>query len=465
MDEDSVVFNASGAPFARLEIGLSGTVAGWTVRAPSMHHNNVTDGPGLIFPQLEVTGEPERCTARYEARAGSGLSLFVPLEAAGWNGKLIVTAHGGSSYGRVGTPAPHFGAFRPLANLNKYVGTMIDKGYAVAHTRRSAAIAVQLGDMRVTFADGSEQDGFHIGTHAGILVEWAQLAQARIAERMGRTPSHTYLYGFSSGAMQGRLLNYVPGINAGAAGLPVFTGLLLDDCGGGVPMPVEAPDPARFVPQIDLTHALYTAPEGPPVLENKRANARLLLEYGLGERSRHYELAGVSHFDAGYGPEDMGRGRDSVAHTIDLAPLMSAMIDRLDAWVTHGTPPPPSGHVALPEVAAPLGVYYAYPAELGDARVSLQTTGFAAYDGRNLEPLDGLGRLVDMNGSGVRERRETLSAAWARLGLIAAGSSVDRSVYVERVAAVARTLAAAGFIDPASTGWYVTRAQSALICG
>jgi hypothetical protein len=457
---ESIVFNARGVPFARLHFALSGSIGGWTVRAPEVHHNNVTDGPELLFPQLEVRGTPEPCTVHYDADGGTGLDLFVPTQSADWNGRLFVTAHGGSSYGRAGTLPPFRGAFRPYGNLNKYVGTLIDKGYAVAHTLRSSNIAIDRGDLRVTFPDGSEGRGFHVGTHGGILVRWARLAQRLIGDRLGSAPDATYLYGFSSGAMQGRIINYVPAVNHDRDGR-VFDGLLLDDCGGGVPRPVSAPQRAAFVPQIDVTHGLYDAPGGPPILTYKRENAHLLEGYGFGDLSRHYEIAGVSHFDAGYGPEDMGRGRDAVAQNIDLAPIVSALIDRLDAWVTAGTAPPASRTVKPPEVAAPLGVYYAYPAELGAARIGLQTTAFAPYDGRNLEPLDGLGRLVDMNGNGTRERRETLSCAWTRLGLIAPGEIVTHERYVDAVTAAAVRLAGDGLLDPAAIPHYTERARSA----
>jgi hypothetical protein len=148
---------------------------------------------------------------------------------------------------------------------------------------------------------------------------------------------------------------------------------------------------------------------------------------------------------------------------IDLSALMSALIDRLDSWVVQQKAPPPSQVVAPPEIAAPLGVYFPFPTELGTARVGLQTTGFAAFDGTNPEPLDGLGRPIDMNGSGKHERRETHSAAWARLGLIAPGALVDRGAYIARVSAVAEKLAADGLIHPAAVPWYFERARSALI--
>ncbi len=434
------------------------------MREPGPHHNNVTDAPALLFPQLEVTGTPEPCSVRYGEEGKHGISLFVPADAAAWNGKLIVTAHGGRSYGEVGTLPLFGGPFRWLANANKYVGTFLDRGYAVAHTRRSSAIPVAGGDLPIAFDDGTPGANGHLGTHAGVLVDWAQIARAEVAQRLGRGPAHTYLYGFSSGGMQARILNYVPGINRDADGTPCFDGLLVDDCGGGVPRPLLGPPPREtFVPQIELTHLLYAGGPAPNVVAYKRENADLLVGAGLGDRFRHYEVLGVSHFDAGYGPEDLGRGRDAIAHNLDLSPLVAGAIDLLDAWVTAGATPPASHTVALPDVAAPLGVYYPFPPELGADRLGAQTTAFAAYDGVSLAPVDGIGRLVDMNGSGRRYRRETPGEAWKRLGLRASNGPLEREEYVARVAATALALADAGLIDPASVTDYVARAQTALL--
>ena len=108
----------------------------------------------------------------------------------------------------------------------------------------------------------------------------------------------------------------------------------------------------------------------------------------------------------------------------------------MDTWVEKDVPPPAtkmdmvepgaankngndkSSAVALPEVACPLGVYYIFPPALGPVRRRWSgDRAFAAFDGANMEPLDGRGVFVDMNGDGVRDKRETVSQAWQRLGL------------------------------------------------
>lgn len=460
IQSEEVAFNSSGHPFARVAVGISGTIDGWTVRTGPAFKTMVTDGPELIFPQLGVNGDAERCVVKYDYSGGSGMTVFFPLNAEHWNGKLIVTAHGGISYAAVGVIAPAKG-FRSFANLNKFVGTMIDKGYAVAHTLRSSALNAEVADLPARFESGEEAPGFQLAAHAGLLTRWGTIARRYVEHRLQRPASHAYLYGYSAGGIQGRLLNYKPSLNDDGDGKRMFDGLLIDDSGAGLPIPIGDPDKAAFVPQIDLTHLLYVPAAGPPFLDNKRQNAKLLAASSVASRHRHYEVHGVSHLDAGYGPEDMGRGRDSVFQSIDLSPLISAMIDRLDEWVCDDIPPPPSRVIDLPETAAPLGVYFVHPTELGTARVGLQTTGFAFFDGRNLEPLDGLGRLVDMNGSGTRETRETLSDAWARLGLVDAGTPVTLDVYVARVKNVASGLADDGLIDRDSISTYVQRAYEA----
>jgi hypothetical protein len=214
----------------------------------------------------------------------------------------------------------------------------------------------------------------------------------------------------------------------------------LDDAGGGLWLPklmvndkdvlfTTDQDRQRFAKQIDITHMLYSG-ETEDYLQNKRENARILREKGLEAKHRMYEIRGVSHFDAG----QVSRS-DLVFQSLDLTAVFDALIERLDSWVEKDIAPTPTksdlmklsrannginkdSAVALPEIACPLGTYYIFPPQLEPGRRGGQETAFAAFDGTNLEPLDGRGVFVDMNGNGVRDKRETVTQAWQRLGLL-----------------------------------------------
>lgn len=489
-----IVLNARGKQFRRLEIGLSGTVGGWAVVKRQLYSTSFTDAPDIVFDQLGVTGPRFRGIARYEADKGAGLTLFLPVNAADWNGKLFVTAHGGHSYAGVGTLVPRAGApvFHPFANVNKYAGLLIDKGYAVAHTRRSSDIAPDQGDMTVTLENGRTVTGYQVAYHGGLMTTWALMARNIIRQRLGRPPKQIYFYGFASGAMVGRLLNYQPGLNDDGEGHPVFGGILADDPAFGLWLPIlrkdgrdtlftDAASRARFVKQIDVAHQLYHEPEHAPHLDTKRRNAALLRAKGLGDRHRFYEIRGVSHYDAGFGPKDWIGRRDLTFQNLDLTPVISALIDHLDAWVDKGKAPPATRSddkslggigdkgepinraIALPPVACPLGVYFVYPPELGDRPVGLRITGFAAFDGVNLEPLDGRGRLVDMNGNGKRDKRESVVQAWRRLGLVAKNEGFTRLVYTSCVTRVSEGLAKNGLIVRGAELYYKRRAPMILL--
>ncbi len=488
-----IVENAKGKPFRRLEIAVSGTVPGWAVVTKQPNSTSFTDAPDIVFDQLGVTGKRYRGIARYEAGKGSGLTLFIPVKAADWNGKLFVTAHGGHSYAGVGTLVPRGGAavFHPLANINKYAGMLIDKGYAVAHTRRSSATEPGKGDMTVTLETGRTVSGYQVAYHGGLMATWALLARNIVRQRLGRSPSRVYFYGFASGAMVGRLLNYQAGLNDDGEGHTVFDGILADDASQGLWLPVVRKDGEdmafkdeasrrRFVKQIDVAHLLFQAADAPHLV-NKRRNAALLIAKGLGARHRLYEIAGVSHYDAGFGPRDWIGRRDLVFQNLDLTPVMSALVDHLDAWVDENKEPPATRSddkalggvddkgqaintaIALPRLACPLGVYFVYPPELGDRPVGLRVTGFAAFDGVNLEPLDGKGRLVDMNGNGKRDRRETVEQAWRRLGLVAKNEGFTRLVYTSCVTKVAERLAKERLIPKGAELYFKRRAPTILL--
>jgi Alpha/beta hydrolase domain len=477
---DEIVFDLKGRPFRRLELRISGTVAGFAVKqGPRSGYFN--DAPDLVFTQSGNDGPRFAGVGRYEGATGHGMSLFLPLNAGDWNGKLFVTAHGAGPYGGVGTLIPRHAEadFNPLTNLNRYVGLMIDRGYAVAHTLRSSHIVG--GDVVATLDDGTVLPKNNVSSHAGFIAGFTAIAENIVRQRLGRDTQRRYFYGFSAGSMMGRHVQYLPGANKGLDGRRLFDGFLLDDAGGGMWLPIlkvdgkdvlfGGRDAERFVPQIDISHALYLGDTG-DFLKFKRENARLLAQKGLGDRHRMYEIRGVSHFDAGQTSLP-----DLVPETLDLGGLMESFIDMLDRWVDKGIAPPPTRSdvleiaggehdgksrnpaIALPEVACPLGERFVFPPAHGISRRSFQETAFAAFDGANLEPLDGHGGFVDMNYNGIRDRRETVGEAWARLGLIMPGEPFGRRAYVACVASAAAKLVGEGFLPPGLIGWYVRRAE------
>lgn len=481
---EETVFNVKGHKFRRVEIRLSGAVEGWASREKGSRSIYFTDGPEFVMTQSGLTGPRSRGVGRYDAAKGHGMTVLYPEDARNWNGKLYMSAHGAGSYGAVGTLIPRDPnrKFPPLTGINRYVGLMIDKGYAVAHTMRSSDRT--RGDVSVSLEDGTTLDNYNLSSHAGLITSWGQLARTMLTKRLGSPPQRIYFYGHSAGGFLGRQINYQSGANADVEGKPFFDGFIIDDAGGGLWLPkltvnnqdvlfASQEDRARFVKQIDVTRVLYAGDTG-DYLQNKRENARLLKEKGLGTKHRLYEIRGVSHFDAG----QVSRP-DHVYQNLDLGGIFDALIDRMDAWVEKDIAPTATksdiaalnetnrsikaenAAVALPEIACPLGVYYVYPPELNPGRRGGQETAFANFDGTNLEPLDSRGVLVDMNGNGVRDTRETVAQAWRRLGLLKSGQKMTVATYQTCVKEAASALVTQGLL-PATVGeHYVEQASKA----
>jgi len=184
-----------------------------------------------------------------------------------------------------------------------------------------------------------------------------------------------------------------------------------------------------------------------------------------------YEARGVSHFDAG----QLSRP-DLVFQTLDLGGLIDSLIDLLDQWADKGKEPPPTKSdllelgdinrdgvnenpaIAFPEVACPLGVYYIFPAAHGSSRRAGQETAFAAFDGVNLEPLDGRREFVDMNGNGARDKRETVAQAWQRLGLLKKGENLTHGKYISCVTDSAAKLTEESLLPQKMISYHVKKA-------
>lgn len=475
--------------YQRLDIGISGTVDGWAVKE-KLPMPQLASAPEFLYPQGGITSPRFHGTLRYEASKGTGMTLIYPQGEAAWNGKLFVTVHGSSGSFKQGTLKPWnqlLDPDRPLGDLSKYEKLMLEKGYAVAKTRRNAS---STGDYSVRLDDGDVLDGWNLNTHTGLLLGFAQLAENILEARLGERPSSTYWYGHSAGGMTARLINYKPGENLDANGDPIIDGFLNDDSGGGRYLPFVEKNGRntlfeteesrqQFIKTIEFPHQLFIrhrsrpgVPEwiSPVYLTNHRITARILREKGLGDKLRMYEVRGISHM----GDEYLEDGKRGDISTVLLSRLMDGLIDLLDQWVENGIAPPATRSdllelgdangdgvnenqaITMPEVACPLGVYYPYPPSMGTGGVSW--TAFAPFDGRSLEPQDGRGVFVDMNLNRYLDHRESVQEAWHRLGLLKPGENFNRESYRACVETAVIQLKRTRFLTEQAAALYLQQA-------
>ncbi len=458
--------------YTRLDFGFHGNTHGY-IADGGARAAYFTSAPEFVFVQTGSAANWQKAQLHFEAAKGIGLALILP-EAARWNGKLYFTAHGAGLAFHLGnlkawnqrTPNDH-----PLADLTRYEQLMLEKGYALAKSFRSTD--KQKGDCDLTLDDGSKRSGYNMTETPHLLAHFARYAQAQVAQRLGAAPTHTFWYGHSAGARVGRLVNYIPDLNKSAEGKPLFDGFLLDDSASGLWLPIlhrdgqdvlfaKAEDQAAFTKQFDITHLLYNAVKDEPspewvsesYLMNKRRHTQILDEKGLAHRHRYYEVQGISHSEAATTKGDQ--------RNIPLWKLMDSFIDRLDEWATKNVEPPSNRSdwtplnsqpaIALPEIACPLGVYYQYPQALGPKGIG--HTGFALFDGKSLEPLDGRGVFVDMNRNGYWDQRESIEEAWRRLGLLAPDEKYDEARHAACLKQATDGLVQQRFMSPKLGGPY-----------
>lgn len=399
------------------------------------------------------------------------MTIFYPMQPTRWNGKLFIVLPGAASYPPLGSLVPRSQSdlFTPGLGRNDYLELMIDKGYAVARFRIDLARAQ--GVSKIILADGTVFPRSTFREHVALPLAMVEFAQNYVEEVPGKRPDQTYWYGFSGGARVGRLINYAPAANKTREGKTILNGLLIDDSGAGRPVArllVDGEDvllrdfqsKEDFVPQIDVAHQI--GPEDN--LQRQRRNAELLLEKGLQEKFRYYELIGVAHLDAGRA------GTVGTLNNLDLGGLVDAMIDLLEGWVDRAIEPPPSRAdipgfapaVSLPEIACPLGVYYGGPASARNVSEAEGTTAFAAFDGINLEPVNFFNALVDMNENGIHDTRETVTQAWQRLGLLAAAKDFVKGRYVSCLSHASNELVRERLLPNRVRGWYRKEADEFL---
>jgi hypothetical protein len=485
MQEAQVVFD--GHQYSRIDIGLDGTVDGFAAQVGD-YKDYFTNGPDLTFPQTWGPRAIFFGVAKYERAKGASMTIVFPSDATSWNGRIFVTVHGrGRSFkeGSLKAWDKNYNPSAPLGDLDRYERLMVAKGYALVKTNRTSSEG--LGEITATLEDGSTVDSIAFNDTARYVMDFTDVARALVVRRLGRAPTHVYMFGHSAGARIGHSINYTPGLNVGRDGKRLFDGLLLDDPAAGTWYPVVMKDgkdvlftteteKAAFVPQIEVAHQMYNniwPPQHPSwmsssYLENKRNNARILQQKRIGNY-RMYEVRGTSHSGGESLPDSMQRGE---LQNIDLSKAMDRFIDLLDAWVDKGqTPPPtrsddsslggarPDGGVdrpalAFPEIACPLGVYYAYPNSTSGA------TAFAAFTGTGIEPLDGNDVFVDMNRNGAWDYRESPTQAWRRLGLLKPDETLTRDKYVACVTAAANRLRDDGFFSVKTAAAYAQQAAT-----
>jgi hypothetical protein len=493
-----------GRRYTRIDIGLDGTVEGYVSKTGSLR-GYLTNAPDLAFPQSADPGPIYYAVASYEGAKGASMTIVFPRDRGAWNGKMWVTAHGAGSAFREGKGNlrpwdRNLDPANPGAGLNAVEEVMVAKGFAVVKTRRSTPQSVARraeepgeqrepqGEIPARLEDGSTISYASFNENSRYVMDFTLVAKNIVAKHLGRVPARTYLTGHSAGARVARNINYTPGLNV-VDGRPVFDGLLPIDSATGLWLPVVLKDGkdvlfttdaerASFVPQIDVTHQMYSRvthsatsdPAWPPkrpdwvgasYLASKRLNARILREKGLAAKHRMYEVRGVSHSGGGAG--------------IQHEWLMDGYMDLLDAWVDKKVPPPPTrsdwpplgdsngdgvidrGAITLPQVACPLGVYHLTAPGAGSIAI-------AEFTGKGMEPLlPGAGNqaFVDMNQNNVWDERETISGAWSRMGLLKRGEPMTRERYVRCVQTATDGLRKERFISEKNATAFVAGARKA----
>ena len=477
--------------YHRVDMGITGTLSGWIVKA-GPRQNHFTSGPDFTFTQFGNPHNPRfHGILRYEAAKGTSLTLTYP--ESGWNGKLFVLVHGSGGsflYGNMRPWDQYFDPAKPY-DSNQYEKAMLAKGYAIARTRRNAARRSR-GDFSAILDDGTVWPDQNVCMVPELILDEVRLVGNLLKERLGREPTRNYWYGHSAGAYSGLALNYLiqsnPDINRNADGSETISGFILDDPGGGMFLPIQvkngqdilyrtAESKTQFIKSFSIAHQAYpniysnfvpgdmdlnNIPEGisPVYLNNKRKTAKLMRDKGI-DNFRMYEVRGVSHS----GGENLENGRRGDVQILNLSRLIDGVIDLLDNWVEKGIEPPgtksddpsvgaSSTAIDLPETACPLGKYYPFPPGGG-----VGSTGFAVYDGTSLEPLDGQVQFVDMNRNGTRDKRETVTQAWHRMGLLKAGATFSRARYVECVQSTAAKLRKENLITEEIASLYLEDAQ------
>jgi hypothetical protein len=482
--------------YHRIDIGVTGTLSGYVVK-DGARQNYFTSGPDFTYTQFGNPDNPRfHGILTYTMEKGTSMTLTYP--ETGWNGKVFIMVHGRRGSFLRGTMRAwdkYYDPEKPF-DANKYEKSMLERGYAVARSRRNADGFVP-GDFSAVLDDGTVWPDQNINMVPELILDKVRLVDNLLQQRLGRKASRNYWWGHSAGTYTALALNYMlqsdPSLNRDADGRETISGFIDDDPGGGLFLPIlekngtdilyRTPDEkASFIKTIALSHQAYPlvysnvvigefdakhAPEGisDTALTNKRNMMKLFKKKGMDNVFRMYEVRGVSHS----GDEELPTNKDRDIQIVHLSRVMDGVVDLLDNWVEKGIEPPASksddasvaadAAIALPETACPLGHYYAFPSLRGNNSGSAGTTSFAAYDGAGLEPLDGQLMYVDMNRDGRRDNRETMTQAWRRLGLLAQNEPFDRTKYVACVQAATGTLRKENLLTGETVRQYMEEAE------
>jgi len=445
-------FTFLGRKFRRMDMGITGTIDGFAPKVGRYNHY-FSANPEFNIGQSGNKNPIFYGIGQYDMDKGNAVIVIYPLDKSTWNGKEFVTAHGAgvtfdNGKGSLKVWNKNLDPANPVEDLDKYEKLMLEKGYAIAKTRRSTPM--ESGDTVVTLEDGTVLPEMNLTEQPRLIMAEAMVAWNILEKRLGSRPTRTYWYGHSGGARPGRIVNYQPGLNVTTDGKHIIDGIIPDDAGSGQWQPVVmengkdvlfTPDEPLpwfvtenknfkvdpkifsganhknwFVPMIEIAHMLYVneTPDDPPefastnFLANKRYNAKALREKGLWNKFRMYEIDGVSHS----GGENYDDGHNEAGNIviIDLSRLYDGFIDMLDNWVEKGIAPPPTrsnwaelgdsdkdgvienGAIQMPEIACPTGVYYINPVGAGGGQGN---TGFMPFIGKGLEPIDRRGKFAN----------------------------------------------------------------------
>jgi hypothetical protein len=485
--------------YHRIDIGISGTLSGYVVK-DGARQNYFTSAPDYTYTQFGNVDHPRfHGILKYEMEKGTSLTVTYP--ETGWNGKLYIMVHGRSGSFLRGTMRAwdeYYDPKEPL-DVNKYERSMLERGYAVARSRRNADGFVP-GDFSAVLDDGTVWTDQNVNNVPELILDKVRLVDNLLEQRLGRKPTRNYWWGHSAGSYAALSMTYMlqfdPGLNRDADGRQTIHGIIHDDPGGGLFLPILEKDgkdalyaqpqhKANFIKSLVISHQAYPLvysnvvvgefdlehlPKrvSPVALTNKRTMAKVFKEKGMDDVFRMYEVRGISHS----GDEEMpANNRERDIQAVHLSRVMDGAIDLLDDWVEKGVEPPKSKSddpgagdspaIALPEIACPLGQYFPFPPTRGNNSASAGRTSFASYDGAGLEPLDGQLMYVDMNKNGRRDNRETVTQAWRRLGLLSQTEAFTREKYVTCVQEASAKLRGEKFFTDETARLYADEAAKA----